>query len=171
MQGLVEAAERARHEQEKGSRRQANQAREVQASVKSLSGKTGTSEIIATPHSDRQTDIQTDMQTDRQIGRQTDMVTHMYLFFCLCMNTAQLEQELAEREEKIGELHHALEMLDKDHDALRAEADGKDECIAQLRKQLSEKVRAERRSERRERRGGREIGLSHEYPNTVIKFS
>ena len=82
------------------------------------------------------------------------MVTHMYMCFCLCMNTAQLEQELAEREEKIGELRHALEMLDKDHDALRAEADGKDECIAQLRKQLSEKVRAERRSETRERRGG-----------------
>ena len=62
----MEAAERARHEQEKGSRRQANQAREVQASVKSLSGKTGASEIIAAPHSDRQTFRQTDRQTDRQ---------------------------------------------------------------------------------------------------------
>lgn len=60
---------------------------------------------------------------------------------CLCINTAKLEQELAEREEKISELRHALEMLDKDHDALRAEADGKDERIAQLRKQLSEQVR------------------------------
>ena len=62
---------------------------------------------------------------------------------CLCINTAKLEQELAEREEKISELRHALEMLDKDHDALRAEADGKDERIAQLRKQLSEQVRGE----------------------------
>ena len=145
MQGLVEAAERARHEQEKGARRQANQAREVQASVKSLSGKTGASETIVTFCSDRQT------------YRQADRQTWWLMCFCLCINTAQLEQELAEREEKIGELHHALEMLDKDHDALRAEADGKDECIAQLRKQLSEKVRAEGRSERRERTGGRGI--------------
>ena len=131
MQGLVEAAERARHEQEKGARRQADQAREVKASVKSLSGKTGESESIVTPNTDRQTD------------RQTDRHGESHVRVCLCINTAKLEQELAEREEKISELRHALEMLDKDHDALRAEADGKDECIAQLRKQLSERVRGE----------------------------
>ena len=73
----------------------------------------------------------------------------MYMCVCLCINTAKLEQELAEREEKIAELRHALEMLDKDHDALRTEADGKDECIAQLRKQLSEQVRGEERVVRR----------------------
>ena len=55
----MEAAERARHEQEKGARRQADQAREVKASVKSLSGKTGESESIVTPNTDRQTDRQT----------------------------------------------------------------------------------------------------------------
>ena len=125
MQGLVEAAERARHEQEKGARRQVDQAREVKASVKSLSGKTDVSESIVTHNTDRQTD------------RHGDSHVHV----CLCINTAKLEQELAEREEKISELRHALEMLDKDHDALRAEADGKDERIAQLRKQLSEQVR------------------------------
>ena len=145
----MEAAERAKHEQEKGARRQANQAREVQASVKSLSGKTGASETIVTSRSDR--------QTYRQADRQTWWLTCTCVFVCVYINTAQLEQELAEREEKIGELHHALEMLDKDHDALRAEADGKDECIAQLRKQLSVKVRAEGRSERKERTGGRGI--------------
>lgn len=67
MQGLVEAAERARHEQEKGARRQVDQAREVKASVKSLSGKTGVSESIVTHNTDRQ----------------TDMVTHMYM--CVCV--------------------------------------------------------------------------------------
>jgi len=45
------------------------------------------------------------------------------------------------KEEKIAELRHALTMLDQDHDALRAEADGKDERIAQLRQQLSQQVR------------------------------
>ncbi len=54
--------------------------------------------------------------------------------------TAQLEHELSERDNRIAELRHALTMLDKDHDSLRADADVKDETIAQLRQQAEEQV-------------------------------
>lgn len=54
--------------------------------------------------------------------------------------SAQLECELSERDNRIAELRHALTMLDKDHDSLRADADTKDETIAQLRKQLEKQV-------------------------------
>ena len=60
----------------------------------------------------------------------------------LC-TTAQLEQELEGRDEKISELRHALTMLDQDHDTLRADADAKDETIAQLRREIREQVSVE----------------------------
>jgi len=41
LQGLLEAGERARQEQEKGMRRHASQTQEAQASVTSLTGRMG----------------------------------------------------------------------------------------------------------------------------------
>lgn len=69
------------------------------------------------------------------------LYTHTHNHACMYSNTAHQEQQLVGKEEKIAELRHALTMLDQDHDALRAEADGKDERIAQLRQQLSQQVR------------------------------
>ena len=41
LQGLLEAGERARHEQEKGMRRHASRTQEAQASATSLAGRMG----------------------------------------------------------------------------------------------------------------------------------
>ena len=43
------------------------------------------------------------------------------------------------KEERISELHHALTMLDQEHDALRAEVDNKAEDMEQLGQQIKEK--------------------------------
>ena len=59
----------------------------------------------------------------------------------LAARTSHLEQEVSQRDNRIGELSHALTMLDQDHDALRAECDERDERIVQLQQQLKEKVR------------------------------
>ena len=54
-------------------------------------------------------------------------------------HTAQLTHELSEKEEKVGELRHALAMLDQDHDHLVCQADKKDESIAGLTAQLEQR--------------------------------
>ena len=54
---------------------------------------------------------------------------------------AELEREVGEREERVRELRETLSSLDQEHDALRREADGKDETIQQLQEQLAQKVR------------------------------
>ena len=59
----------------------------------------------------------------------------------LAARTRHLEQEVSRRDDRIGELSHALTMLDQDHDALRTECDERDERIVQLQQQLKEKVR------------------------------
>ena len=59
----------------------------------------------------------------------------------LAARAKHLEQEVSRRDDRIGELSHALTMLDQDHDSLRAECDERDERIVQLQQQLKEKVR------------------------------
>ena len=56
------------------------------------------------------------------------------------MYAVGLEGEVVEREGREEELHHALSQLDREHDALRREADLKDEQIEQLRSNLQHKV-------------------------------
>ena len=51
-----------------------------------------------------------------------------------------LEQEIAVKEERVRELSEAFSYLDREHDSLRRETDVKDETIAELRQQLTEKV-------------------------------
>lgn len=60
-----------------------------------------------------------------------------------CHSTSTLDQlkhEVVEKEERIAELRHALTMLDRDHDALRADTDAKDETIALLQQQVQAQV-------------------------------
>ena len=52
---------------------------------------------------------------------------------------AQLEGEMSKKDERIAELHHALTMLDQEHDALRSEVDAKAELLDQLDQQVKAK--------------------------------
>ena len=47
--------------------------------------------------------------------------------------------ELSQKEERIAELHHALTMLDQEHDALRSEVDTKAELLDQLEQETKAK--------------------------------
>lgn len=47
--------------------------------------------------------------------------------------------ELSQKEERIAELHHALTMLDQEHDALRSEVDTKAELLDRLEQEMKAK--------------------------------
>lgn len=47
--------------------------------------------------------------------------------------------ELSQKEERIAELHHALTMLDQEHDALRSEVDMKAELLDRLEQEMKAK--------------------------------
>ncbi len=60
----------------------------------------------------------------------------------LCTQSALLECELRESDDKIAELRHALASLDKDHDVVMAEVDEKSETVARLIREMEERERS-----------------------------